>query len=348
MTTQKVNLFKVVQIGLILESRYSNQEIATGNKKAPRPNIYELAFLLYLSDTVYKILVIKLMAIISCPECGRQVSDKALKCPQCNYPIGNLEKQESESLQVLQEKIQGVVSASGLTVKVNSVGKSLNIKLTRTEVKPITTGSYGQIWLKILPQLKTDDLKGFSQILISAYSEREINKSEWERQNDINSKGGIVPNKADIIAESVAGAYLIVGFIVVVLGYSYFSNPPRNVQTSSSPSTSSPSTSSPSISSPSISSPEYLLAGIDKQSKDVSTSELAPYTQALDQLEAKCQESRMALADLSSWTQDELKKKGVEVTHLKIMNAVYQSVQPYTTPQKCNSSFALIPIIVNK
>jgi hypothetical protein len=56
----------------------------------------------------------------------------------------------------------------------------------------------------------------------------------------------------------------------------------------------------------------------------------------------------MALADLSSWTQDELKKKGVEVTHLKIMNAVYQSVQPYTTPQKCNSSFALIPIIVNK
>jgi len=302
------------------------------------------------------------MAIISCPECGRQVSDKALKCPQCNYPIGNLEKQESESLQVLQEKIQGVVSASGLTVKVNSVGKSLNIKLTRTEVKPITTGSYGQIWLKILPQLKTDDLRGFSKLLISSSFEGDI-KSEWERQNDINSKGGIVPNKADIIAESVAGAYLIVGFIVVVLGYSYFSNPPRNVQTSSSPSTSSPSISSPSISSPSISSPsisspsisspstsspEYLLAGIDKQSKDVSTSELAPYTQALDQLEAKCQESRMALADLSSWTQDELKKKGVEVTHLKIMNAVYQSVQPYTTPQKCNSSFALIPIIVNK
>jgi hypothetical protein len=279
------------------------------------------------------------MAIISCPECGRQVSDKALKCPQCAYAIGNLEKQESVHLQALQEKIQGVVT-NGLTVKVSSVGKSLNIKLTRT---PITSVSYDQLWLKISPQLKTDDLKGFSQILISAYSEREINKSEWERQNDINSKGGIVPNKADIIAESVAGAYLIVGFIVVVLGYSYFSNPPRNVQTSSSP-----STSSPSISSPSTRSPEYLLAGIDKQSKDVSASELAPYTQALDQLESKCQESRMALADLSSWTQDELKKKGVETTHLKIMNAVYQSVQPYTTPQKCNSSFALIPIIVNK
>ena len=133
------------------------------------------------------------MAIISCPECGRQVSDKALKCPHCNYPIENLEKQESVDLQALQETIQGVVT-NGLTVKVSSVGKSLNIKLTRT---PITSVSYHQLWFKILPKLKTDDLKGFSQLLISAYSERDIIKSEWDRQNDINSKGGIVPNKAD-------------------------------------------------------------------------------------------------------------------------------------------------------
>ena len=173
------------------------------------------------------------MAIISCPECGRQVSDKALKCPQCAYAIGNLEKQESVHLQALQEKIQGVVT-NGLTVKVSSVGKSLNIKLTRT---PITSVSYDQLWLKISPQLKTDDLKGFSQILISAYSERDINKSEWERQNDIDSKGGIVPNKKDIITGYVFLAILIVGFS----SCSYLSNPPRNVQTSSSSSTSSPS-----------------------------------------------------------------------------------------------------------
>ena len=27
------------------------------------------------------------MALITCPECGRQVSDKAAACPQCGYPI---------------------------------------------------------------------------------------------------------------------------------------------------------------------------------------------------------------------------------------------------------------------
>jgi len=104
----------------------------------------------------------------------------------------------------------------------------------------------------------------------------------------------------------------------------------------------------PSPASPSKSSPEYLLAGIDKQSNDVSSDELAPYKASLDLLEPKCLESRMALADLSTWTQDELAKKGVKANHLKIMNAVYQSVQPYTTPQKCNSSFVLISTIVNK
>ena len=34
------------------------------------------------------------MAIISCPECGRQVSDKALKCPQCAHPIANPETRD--------------------------------------------------------------------------------------------------------------------------------------------------------------------------------------------------------------------------------------------------------------
>jgi len=27
------------------------------------------------------------MALITCPECGASVSDKAEKCPQCAYPI---------------------------------------------------------------------------------------------------------------------------------------------------------------------------------------------------------------------------------------------------------------------
>ena len=29
------------------------------------------------------------MALIKCPECGREVSDKAVSCPQCGFPIAS-------------------------------------------------------------------------------------------------------------------------------------------------------------------------------------------------------------------------------------------------------------------
>ena len=29
------------------------------------------------------------MALIKCPECGKEISDKASSCPSCGYPIYN-------------------------------------------------------------------------------------------------------------------------------------------------------------------------------------------------------------------------------------------------------------------
>jgi hypothetical protein len=38
------------------------------------------------------------MALISCPECNRQVSDKASSCPNCGYPLEEQAAQASEVL----------------------------------------------------------------------------------------------------------------------------------------------------------------------------------------------------------------------------------------------------------
>ncbi|MFI5458653.1 MAG: zinc-ribbon domain-containing protein [Isosphaerales bacterium] len=35
------------------------------------------------------------MALINCPECKREVSDNALSCPQCGYPIAAGAKRDS-------------------------------------------------------------------------------------------------------------------------------------------------------------------------------------------------------------------------------------------------------------
>lgn len=37
------------------------------------------------------------MALMKCPECGLQVSDKALACPHCGYPLDNAVKKEKRT-----------------------------------------------------------------------------------------------------------------------------------------------------------------------------------------------------------------------------------------------------------
>ena len=49
------------------------------------------------------------MALIKCPECGKDVSDKAKACPKCGYPIaeyvnGDIPSEESEGVPVQPPK----------------------------------------------------------------------------------------------------------------------------------------------------------------------------------------------------------------------------------------------------
>ena len=41
---------------------------------------------------------LNLMALISCPECGKQISDKAVSCPNCGNPINLQTSQQEEYL----------------------------------------------------------------------------------------------------------------------------------------------------------------------------------------------------------------------------------------------------------
>jgi hypothetical protein len=46
------------------------------------------------------------MALITCPECGTQVSDKAERCPKCAYPINPVTPISSH---VIEKKTEVVV-----------------------------------------------------------------------------------------------------------------------------------------------------------------------------------------------------------------------------------------------
>ncbi|MBT4843587.1 MAG: zinc ribbon domain-containing protein, partial [Anaerolineae bacterium] len=46
------------------------------------------------------------MALISCPECKKQISSQAKSCPNCGYPLDNLEK----SLQITRPELSSDLS----------------------------------------------------------------------------------------------------------------------------------------------------------------------------------------------------------------------------------------------
>lgn len=38
------------------------------------------------------------MALIKCPECGKEISDAAVKCPNCGYPVKAEQKKKEKVL----------------------------------------------------------------------------------------------------------------------------------------------------------------------------------------------------------------------------------------------------------
>lgn len=93
------------------------------------------------------------MALIQCPECGKQVSNSAKNCPNCGYPIAE------NSNDTIRIKIGQHPQISGyhVTIKALGTGKNLctiasgSIGEIKTD-KPITVGFYGMTKIPMLTE----------------------------------------------------------------------------------------------------------------------------------------------------------------------------------------------------
>ena len=70
------------------------------------------------------------MALITCPECHGQVSDKATACPHCGYP---LERSERETEQLISE-LTGILKA-----KIDTDTADQGHPLTKEEIRRVPT-----------------------------------------------------------------------------------------------------------------------------------------------------------------------------------------------------------------
>lgn len=79
------------------------------------------------------------MALIKCPECGREVSDKALSCPNCGYPFSQdplewaMDFETSPSVQASEPKKEQPVSEAAIP----SVGKNYKTAVKKKDHMPV-------------------------------------------------------------------------------------------------------------------------------------------------------------------------------------------------------------------
>ena len=98
------------------------------------------------------------MALLKCPECDSQVSDKAQCCPKCGFPVKDMIEMErkatQESIRTKCKKVMGIA----LTIVVLCV---VAIGVIAVIKRPDTSGLYNKIaWGSSEAQIKKEYPKG--------------------------------------------------------------------------------------------------------------------------------------------------------------------------------------------
>jgi hypothetical protein len=137
------------------------------------------------------------MSLLNCPECSKEISDKAANCPYCGFPIDKKE-----------ELIQFPKLPNDLNIgkQIWSIGASMNGYYDRTEniVGGIPHG-------KIMVILHTHGIK-----IVGGATYYRIHNSQIISLKTA-SKGGIVSTKKSVIGRAVVGG-LILGPVGAIVG----------------------------------------------------------------------------------------------------------------------------------
>ncbi|MDR3117854.1 MAG: zinc ribbon domain-containing protein [Mediterranea sp.] len=148
------------------------------------------------------------MALINCPECGKEISDKAVSCPNCGVPMRNdtsgLEVEDDEKLLTFPELPQNLKIGQQITNW--SFDASIGGFYDRTE-NTVSSIPHG----KVNVNLHTHGIQIWAGLTFFP-----IHNSQIISLNAA-SKGKIVSTKKSVIGRAVAGG-LILGPLGAVVG----------------------------------------------------------------------------------------------------------------------------------
>lgn len=99
------------------------------------------------------------MALINCPECGTEISDKAISCPKCGCPINKVETEQDRVNVRGKNKGKNFLTFGGILFFISMVfGVSTSNAELALRAKKLTRGLYGSeafewLFLRYAPSL---------------------------------------------------------------------------------------------------------------------------------------------------------------------------------------------------
>lgn len=93
------------------------------------------------------------MALIKCPECGKEISDKANSCPNCGCPIVEPSKEGTVKIKIpnvdlgilgiMSSRQVSIVTGEGITVWMGEHGQTAVFKIEKPTNVTIDIGKWG-------------------------------------------------------------------------------------------------------------------------------------------------------------------------------------------------------------
>lgn len=124
------------------------------------------------------------MALIKCPECGKEIFDKTKKCPECGYPIKKLNKKSGTKRKIIISLIIviGIIFIISITVIIIKLsnGKSTQQVEQQTQTEIVTEtplNDYEYAAINLVNKLK-DRLKNPDSLKIYSLNVRQFYKGE--------------------------------------------------------------------------------------------------------------------------------------------------------------------------
>ena len=121
------------------------------------------------------------MALITCPECGREISDQATSCPNCGYPINN-------TATVQPIVISNVAIAPKCTKKIGPVQIDENNRMFRISGSIPVNGKkdgIGKSFFKGAMAVSTMGISVAAEKLIGAGNKQKVGDKTWLSFSDL-------------------------------------------------------------------------------------------------------------------------------------------------------------------